>query len=243
MNNYEFCALFAEEHVADRGRVLDYGCGRGEIVKELVSRKVQAFGCDVFYEGGSYKNQVDPELVHQERIREMHDGRIPFESNFFDVVVHNQVFEHVPDLHLAVQEIARVLKPGGLMLGLFPDNTGWREGHCGIPLLHWFPRGSRPRVYYALALRALGFGHHHGTKTRMQWAEEFCEWIDRWTYYRSYSEIRAAFDKHFTPLEHIEAAWFDRRVGRYARVLPSPLKTFVVRKWAGMVVWCAKTSV
>lgn len=235
MNNYEFCAEFA----AKRGRlVLDYGCGQGQIVELLLGRGVDTYGCDVFYEGGDYSPQIPNAIAS--RIKRMEGDRIPFPDQFFDVVTHNQVFEHVPDLNVAVAEIARVLKPGGVMLGLFPDSNVWREGHCGIPFLHWFPKGSNVRVYYALALRAVGLGLHHGEKSRRAWAEDFCLWLDNWTYYRTYRDITASLQKHFSAPVHIEAEWFGKRVGAKAALVPPAARRFITRRWGGMVFWCQR---
>jgi SAM-dependent methyltransferase len=44
-------------------------------------------------------------------------GRIPFPDNSFDVVLSVQVFEHVVDPHQTIAEIARIVKPGGHLLG------------------------------------------------------------------------------------------------------------------------------
>jgi ubiquinone/menaquinone biosynthesis C-methylase UbiE len=234
VNNYEFCAEFA----AKRGRtVLDYGCGQGLIVELLLKKGVDAYGCDVFYEGGNHSQHVPQEL--RPRVLRMDGNRIPFPDAYFDVVTHNQVFEHVPDLDVAVSEIARVLKPGAIMLALFPDSSCWREGHCGVPFLHWFPKGNL-RVYYALAFRAVGLGHYHGGKSPLQWAQDFCNWIDTWTYYRSYREIRQAVAKHFENPRHIEAEWFDLRKP-IAKVLPAAVKQFAARRMVGLVFWCQKT--
>lgn len=41
---------------------------------------------------------------------------IPVEDNRFDAIVFNQVMEHVPEPALVVQELYRVLKPGGRMI-------------------------------------------------------------------------------------------------------------------------------
>ena len=38
--------------------------------------------------------------------------------------------------YIVLAKISRVLKPGGMVLSLFPDKGVWREGHCGIPFLH-----------------------------------------------------------------------------------------------------------
>lgn len=45
---------------------------------------------------------------------------MPFAADSFDVVVSNDVLEHVPDLERALAEAFRVLKPGGWVLATFP---------------------------------------------------------------------------------------------------------------------------
>lgn len=144
MNNYEFCTHWIlDQKQGNDVRVLDYGCGAGEITEELQKNGIDAFGCDVFYEAGDYETSVRSDLMGGV-IKRMENSRIPFEANYFDFVTNNQVMEHVEDLNAVLSEIHRVLKPGGRVLSLFPDRAVWREGHCGIPFLHWFPKGSRP---------------------------------------------------------------------------------------------------
>lgn len=53
--------------------------------------------------------------VHTANLMDM-----PFESNSFDVVICSHVLEHVPDDSRAMQELQRVLKPGGTALLLVP---------------------------------------------------------------------------------------------------------------------------
>jgi SAM-dependent methyltransferase len=238
MNNYEYCANFAAYH-APGGRVLDYGCGQGQIVELLRKTGIDGYGCDVFYDGGNYHSNVPRVLLEGGIIRRMRDNVIPFDDLSFDLVVHNQVFEHVPDLELAVSEIARVLRPGGIMLGLFPDASVWHEGHCGIPFLHWFRKGSKFRAYYAVAFRYLGFGYHHAGKAPLQWSRDFCAWLDNWTYYRPYPAIVGSIGQYFDVPHHIEVHWFDQRVKGLAWI-PDAIKRFVVRRRMGMVFWCAK---
>jgi hypothetical protein len=47
---------------------------------------------------------------------------IGFEDNSFDVFISGDVFEHIPDLDHAINEILRVLKPGGIIVASFPFN-------------------------------------------------------------------------------------------------------------------------
>lgn len=44
------------------------------------------------------------------------DGTYPFQDNLFEAIWSYAVHEHIPDLNLALFELARILKPGGLVL-------------------------------------------------------------------------------------------------------------------------------
>ena len=231
MNNYEFCADFARRTAEGRAdfRVLDYGCGAGQIIKLMIDDGLDAWGCETFYEGGDVSGNVPSEI--RDRIHVMRDDRIPFPDGSFDLVLNNQVLEHVADLDMALSEIRRVLKPGGICLSLFPHREVWREGHCNIPLLHRFPKG-RLRVYYAAALYPLGY--FKNGKSPMQWARNFAEWIDRWCYYRSYHEIAEAFTRHLSAPTHIESEWIVSRRPVF-RLVPKLIRRMIAYKMAGLV--------
>ena len=91
-------------------------------------------------------------------MRQTEHGRISFDDASFDVVINNQVMEHVDDLETAIAEIHRVLKSGGLVVSIFPDASIWREEHTGVAFLHWF-RPGRLRFSYAIMCLALGVGY------------------------------------------------------------------------------------
>lgn len=247
MNNYEFCCQWVLHHAKrSKGkiRVLDYGCGTGKIVELMRESGLEAFGCDIFYEGGDRSGQVKTEYWGG-IIKKIVAQRIPFEDHCFDFVVNNQVMEHVESLDTVLSEVARVLKPGGSVLSLFPDIGIWREGHCGIPFLHWFPKGAKIRVLFALFFRLLGFGHHKGNKTPWEWSIGFCEWIDKWTYYRDRKEIKGSYHKFFEGMRHIEDQYFDLRFGELtlgAKLIPNFFKRLVVRKLGPMVFYCKKPA-
>lgn len=240
MDNYEFCARWVAQHAFTSGHsptVLDYGCGNGQIVSSLRANTFDAYGCDVFYEGGDYSNSVPKELFGTFVLRMSPEGHIPFGDGSFDLVVSNQVLEHVEHLDKVLSEISRVLRPGGKFLFLFPDISVWREGHCGIPFLHWFPKG-RLRVRYAMALSSLGLGYHKQGKSRRQWAEDFCLWLDQWTHYRAAADLYDAFMVEFVAFKHIEDEYLQARLGRLSwlcRFVPSGSQKLFVRKMAGIV--------
>jgi SAM-dependent methyltransferase len=193
-------------------RVLDFGCGRGEIVRALREQDINAYGADVFYSGSTFKAEMGEELFHEGRMRVIEgDGRLPFEEGAFDLVISNQVLEHVEDLETATSEIHRVLKPGGRAYHHFPSREVLREGHIGVPLAHRLPAGAA-RQAYATSLRRLGRGFHRDDRPPAVWAAESLAWIDSYTTYRPYQEVRRILDPFFE-LEHREIEYCRFRAG------------------------------
>jgi len=96
-------------------QLLDIGCGRGEFLKGFVRCGVQGYGVD----SSRAAIKVCPEA--DLRIANLEKESLPFEDNFFDVVFSKSVIEHFYYPEKLVQEIYRVLKPGGLVITMCPD--------------------------------------------------------------------------------------------------------------------------
>jgi SAM-dependent methyltransferase len=113
--NHEYLAMKACSLGA--GVVLDFGCGKAHVVSLLRSRGIAAYGADVFWGGMNWGEDDGPyrQLLSAGIVREIVDGKIPFEDATFDVIVSDQVFEHVDDFAGAAAEMVRVLKPTGRM--------------------------------------------------------------------------------------------------------------------------------
>ncbi len=97
-----------------RGKdVLEVGCGTGLLLERFAKFASSAKGID-----------LSPGMLHLATARGL-DAReasataIPFDDHSFDVVCSFKVLAHVPDIGLALREMARVTKPGGVLLAEF----------------------------------------------------------------------------------------------------------------------------
>jgi SAM-dependent methyltransferase len=103
--------LLVRERVADpEAPLLDVGCGDGSLVRELLAAKLDAFGLDPWAERLG---------LDQERFRCSTVSRIPWPDAAFGTVCALDVLEHVDD-RAALQELCRVLRPGGALLVAVP---------------------------------------------------------------------------------------------------------------------------
>ncbi len=98
-------------------RVLDLGCGKGRFASRLASLGATIVGLDRsagMLAGGSSGARVLGSA-----------GRLPFASGVFDAVVAVEVVQHLPPggLDQAINEAARVLRPGGI-LAIVDRNAG-----------------------------------------------------------------------------------------------------------------------
>jgi len=95
----------------NKGRVLDIGCGSGNLLAKLDKYFDSAFGID-----------ISENLIHiaKEKYPKLNlvvgDANIlPYENEYFDMVTSHTTFHHL-DRAKAVEEVKRVLKPGGIAL-------------------------------------------------------------------------------------------------------------------------------
>jgi hypothetical protein len=71
----------------------------------------------------------------------------------------------------------------------------------------------------------------------MAWSRRKCEWIDKWTYYRSWAEISSVYKHYFDCVENIEADYFQLRLGlaNSGVRLPAFFRKWLINKLGGRV--------
>lgn len=131
---------FDKVGIKDGDRVLDLGCGEGRHVHEAFAQgcavgEVHAVGLDLGFKDlqktqeGFWHAYGKPPAHHQRwSVINGNALGLPFEDGTFDVVICSEVLEHIPDYHSVLDEINRVLKPGGTFVATVPRH--WPEWIC-----------------------------------------------------------------------------------------------------------------
>jgi ubiquinone/menaquinone biosynthesis C-methylase UbiE len=97
--------------------ILDIGCGDGSISTPLLNSKCRLTLLDVSPGMLSIaRSRVSEELLSGVKFVNQDFMQVPFEKNFFDLVICVGVLAHVVSPHDLIVKIASVLKPGGTLI-------------------------------------------------------------------------------------------------------------------------------
>ncbi len=115
------------QHLPSSGRLIDVGCGEGQVARVAAAAGLEVLG-------------VDPAQTQVDVARERGGGPtyeqgsatdLDAEDESFDAAVACLVFEHIAEVDTALAEVARVLRPGGRFLFLLnhpllqTPGSGW----------------------------------------------------------------------------------------------------------------------
>ncbi len=94
-------------------KVLDFGCGEGNQAQLIRDLDGIWIGLDLLT-----SPEVDRRNSCEKTNIVAYDGKlIPLKSDSFDIIFSLQVFEHVEELHSVFNELSRILKSGGKLIG------------------------------------------------------------------------------------------------------------------------------
>jgi ubiquinone/menaquinone biosynthesis C-methylase UbiE len=107
-------------------RILDVGCGTGTAevkLSRLRLTQVELFAVDLLVDrvvkahGAAGSHNIDAHFAAADACH------LPFASASFDSVFCVAVLQHIGDVRTAVEEMARVTRPGGRVVAVEPDNS------------------------------------------------------------------------------------------------------------------------
>ena len=104
----------AVSRIGDTPQILDLGCGQGHITEKMRQslKGAQVTGLDYSVSAIEYAHEHFPKIDFD--VGDVYDS--PYSPMFFDVVVCNNLWEHVPDPLFLLSRIKRHIKPGGYLI-------------------------------------------------------------------------------------------------------------------------------
>ena len=117
--------------------ILDLGSGVGNFVVACRNRELRAFGVEpdrIGHSSGLTSLQIAARRINQGVFAAAVGEHLPFRDNAFDLVVMDQVIEHVSDQRRVLREALRVLKPAGALYIACPNYLRFYEPHYKV----WF---------------------------------------------------------------------------------------------------------
>lgn len=215
-------------------KILDFGCGAGKTVSALRALGyVNASGYDVVE--GRHREGALRELITEGTVLNL---RLPYDDDTFDLVISDQVFEHVQDQVRVFEELLRITKPGGHGLHLIPTRYVPIEGHLSVPFGGAFQHRWLYKIWASLGIHA---PHQNGLSAD-EIADDNAYFAIEATRYVPSSCYRAIWKKIGFEYRFAEKEFFDghvrpsmRRIGRIGGPIP-----WLYHMFRGRVVYLRK---
>ena len=132
----ENMCLLAEQYLlGSKNRGLDIGCQTGDLTDYLNAHTTMDWvGIDPALQGPQKSAQgtmLQPAAADS----------IPYPDGHFDCLLLANVFEHIPPgrRHASFEEMYRVLRPEGIVIGQIPNPYFPIESHSRLPFMGWLP--------------------------------------------------------------------------------------------------------
>jgi SAM-dependent methyltransferase len=140
-----------EERIQPNAKVVDIGCGAGDLLKEVRRRKptVDVSGLDFSSKAVEGACVALPDGEFRQFVIAC---TLPYESGTFDLVLCTDVLEHLENPKLVAAELVRICRPGGLVAIVVPDGDVdqffghywfWNEQSLTTLLADWTVKVSR----------------------------------------------------------------------------------------------------
>ncbi|MBK8971934.1 MAG: class I SAM-dependent methyltransferase [Hahellaceae bacterium] len=113
----KLCAKYerTNERTNERTKYLDIGGGNGYLINLVKANfNVESFTCD-------YTDKLMEIKGQKVDLVDLNQGRLPYDSDTFDLITMTEVIEHLENHRELLKEISRVLKEGGLLVMSTPN--------------------------------------------------------------------------------------------------------------------------
>ena len=164
-------ASIARRIMADQpGRVLDWGCGFGQMTHLLRGHGVEVEGYDVDPDAEGTQRRSLERFPGLDALVSPEPVALPYADGSFDAVLSCGVLEHVPEPGASLDELARVLRRGGtLYVFKLPNRFSYLERIAKRLGLYYHGSFEHDRLYTRRTARCLLEDHGYEV-IELHWA-------------------------------------------------------------------------
>ena len=215
-------------------KILDWGCGRGITVAKLCQLGYDAKGVEVSENTINQSKAVfkDLGLSWEERLSLIGiDNKTAFENESIDLIITEEVVEHISDIEGFASECSRILKTDGLIYAVFPSKYNPFEPHLKMPFVHWFGKGLLAKFLISLFVFL---------KIKPNWIDEdkecevYYNYLKDKLHYRSLEELSEIFSKYSLSLKVVterNKTFNQIRNKSILRFIPRKVMAFLVSRF------------
>jgi len=122
----------------------DFGYSQGTLTNKILLEVGCGFAYTLFYLHKKYKwpqhkitgiDKISSSKVNAETIKDIRSGeltKLPFNDNYFDVILFIRSIEHIPNIGETLEKVRKIIKDDGVVFFLeIPDNGSIRRIHDG----------------------------------------------------------------------------------------------------------------
>lgn len=202
-------------------RVLDYGCGNGYVLAQYARQGAEVCGVDLTRKAVDLSTRRFELMGFQGSFLQTDGRTLPFDDNTFDVACSMGVLHHIPDPRPVLEDLHRVLKPGGRIIVMVYNRRSFRYHVTFRWRSHFGPAGLRGRTVQDLVRINDGSDNPYGVVYTKE----------------SLKGLLGAFEGHtflINKLGVMEMAMWSYRA---SRILSALLPSKVVRALARTIGW------
>jgi ubiquinone/menaquinone biosynthesis C-methylase UbiE len=170
-------------------RLLEVGVGAGTDFLQWVRAGTEAYGLDLTPEAIEHiRHRLNVYNLEAKKLVQGDSENLPFEDNFFDVVYSWGVIHHTPDTQKAMDEIIRVMKPGGI------GKIMLYHRHSVLSYLFWI-KHALLKFKPWLSLKTILFNHMESIGTKAYTKKEVGEMLGNSVTQVSIEPVLTYYDK------------------------------------------------
>lgn len=143
-------------------RLLDIGCSTGILSQHYAEYFGEVVGVDI--DDGAIEWARLNRAAENLRYEVGDSMNLPFSGGEFDIVTCTHIYEHVPAAQRMLDEIHRVLRPGGICYLAVENRLRFWDGHYNLPLVTVLPK-----TIADLYVRVMGRGQQRYETHRTLW--------------------------------------------------------------------------